>query len=66
MNMSTMEMNRSAAVGSVANVVANVLSMLSAWNDARMTRRELNSLSDCELNDIGLARGDIKRIARGC
>ena len=58
MNMSTMEMNRSAAVGSVANVVANVLSMLSAWNDARMTRRELN--------DIGLARGDIKRIARGC
>jgi len=28
-------------------------------------RRELNSLSDRELNDIGLGRGDIKRIARG-
>lgn len=66
MNMSTMEMNRSAAVGGVGNVVANLFSMLSAWNDARLTRRELNSLSGRELNDIGLARGDIGRIARGC
>ena len=66
MNMSTMEMNRSAAVGGVGNVVANLFSMLSAWNDARLTRRELNNLSDRELNDIGLARGDIGRIARGC
>lgn len=65
MNMSTMEMNRSAAVGGVANVVANFFSMLSAWNDARVTRRELNSLSDRELSDIGLARGDIERIAHG-
>lgn len=65
MNMSTMEMNRGAAVGGVGNVVANLFSMLSAWNDARVTRRELNSLSDRELNDIGLARGDIERIARG-
>jgi uncharacterized protein YjiS (DUF1127 family) len=65
MNMSTMEMNRSAAVGGVGNVVANLFSMLSAWNDARLTRRELNNLSDRELNDIGLARGDIGRIARG-
>ncbi|MFC6462790.1 DUF1127 domain-containing protein [Paracoccus aerius] len=58
-------MNRSVAVGGVGNVVANVFSMLSAWNDARVTRRELNRLSDRELNDIGLCRGDIERIARG-
>ena len=64
MNMSTMEMNRSAAVDGVGNVVANFFSMLSAWNDARTTRRELNSLSDRELNDIGLARGDIERLVR--
>jgi uncharacterized protein YjiS (DUF1127 family) len=63
--MSTMEMNRSVAVGGVGNVVANLFSMLSAWNDARVTRRELNSLSDRELNDIGVFRGDIERIARG-
>jgi uncharacterized protein YjiS (DUF1127 family) len=58
-------MNRGAAVGGVGNVVANLFSMLSAWNDARGTRRELNSLSDRELNDIGVFRGDIERIARG-
>jgi uncharacterized protein YjiS (DUF1127 family) len=66
MNISTMEMNRSAAVGGVGNVVAILFPMLSVWNDARMSRRELNSLSDHKLNDIGLARGDIGRIARGC
>lgn len=65
MTMSTMELNRGAAVGGVGNVVATLFSMLSAWNDARVTRRELNSLSDRELNDIGLARGDIDRVARG-
>ena len=65
MNMSTMEMSRGAAVGGVGNVVANLFSKLSAWNDARVTRRELNGLSDRELNDIGLCRGDIARIARG-
>ena len=63
--MSTMEMNRSIAVGGVGNIVASLFSMLSAWNEARVTRRELNSLSDHELNDIGVFRGDIERIARG-
>lgn len=63
--MSTMEMNRGFAALGVGNVVANVFSTLSAWNDARATRRELNSLSDRELDDIGLGRSDIERIARG-
>ena len=65
MKMSTMELNRSVAVGGVSNVVANFFSMLSTWNDARVTRRELSRLSDRELDDIGLCRGDIERIARG-
>ena len=63
--MSTMELNRSVAGGGVGNVVANFFSILSAWNDARVTRRELSRLSDRELDDIGLCRGDIERIARG-
>lgn len=62
--MSTMETNRGFAVGGVGNVFATVISALSAWNDARATRRELNRLSDRELDDIGLCRGDIDRIAR--
>ena len=65
MEMSTIELNRSVAVGGVGNVVANLFAMLSAWNDTRVTRRELSRLSDRELDDIGLCRGDIERIARG-
>lgn len=33
--------------------------LLSAWNDRRLTRKALGSLSDRELDDIGLWRGMI-------
>ncbi len=36
----------------------------SAWNDARMTRKALGKLSDRELDDIGLCRGEIEMIGR--
>ncbi len=35
-----------------------------AWNEARITRSALSRLSDRELNDIGLTRYDIDRVAR--
>ncbi len=35
------------------------------WNDARTTRNALNSLSERELSDIGLSRGEIETVARG-
>lgn len=62
--MTTIDMNRGQAVGGVCNVVAKLVAMLTAWNDVRVTRRELSRLSDRELDDIGLCRGDIERIAR--
>jgi uncharacterized protein YjiS (DUF1127 family) len=34
-----------------------------AWNDARVTRDSLSELTDRELDDIGLVRGDIDHIA---
>lgn len=34
------------------------------WNRVRQTRNELNSLSNRELNDLGINRGDIPFIAR--
>ncbi len=37
---------------------------IAEWNDARATRKELYKLSEHELNDIGLCRGDIANIAR--
>ena len=35
-----------------------------AWNDARVTRNELRKLSDHELGDLGLTRGDIEVLFR--
>ncbi len=63
--MSTIETNRSVAVGGVGNVVAQITSLIASWRETRMTRRELGRLSDRELDDIGLCRGDIERVARG-
>lgn len=34
------------------------------WRTYRNTVAELNSLSQRELDDLGIGRGDIKRIAR--
>ena len=48
----------------IAKFITNVFSELSNWNNARVTRNELSQLSDRELNDIGLVRGDIDRISR--
>ncbi|RJK99951.1 DUF1127 domain-containing protein [Paracoccus aestuarii] len=64
--MSTIETNRSAvAAGGVGNVVAQIAGLFASWRETRVTRRELGRLSDRELDDIGLCRGDIERIARG-
>lgn len=62
--MSAIEASRGYAVVGVHGVVAKALAILTAWNDTRVTRRELSRLSDRELDDIGLSRGDIERIAR--
>lgn len=41
---------------------STVHSTVSNWNDARVTRNALGKLSDRELDDIGLCRGDIDRL----
>ena len=67
--MAAVEMTRPAPLGAITtyralNGLSNVLALLSAWNDARVTRNALSKLSDRELDDIGLCRGDIEQIAR--
>jgi len=42
----------------------NLLGSIRNWNRARHTRNELFSLSTHELNDLGIARGDIPFIAK--
>ncbi|MEM1073909.1 MAG: DUF1127 domain-containing protein [Pseudomonadota bacterium] len=34
-----------------------------AWNESRLTRNSLSALTDRELEDIGLTRGDIDSVA---
>ena len=61
--MSAVTTNRSASLGA-AGVLGNLVAMLATWNDARVTRKALSKLSDRELDDIGLCRGDIEFIGR--
>lgn len=46
------------------NALSNVFGFLGSWNDARITRNALGKLSDRELDDIGLCRGDIEMLGR--
>ncbi|MFA5539093.1 MAG: DUF1127 domain-containing protein [Gemmobacter sp.] len=48
--------------GRLSHFVQSLFASTAAWNDARLTRRALARLSDRELDDIGLCRGDIDEI----
>lgn len=63
--MSAIDMNRMATGSRSTGFLASILSFLTSWNDSRVTRNSLSRLSDHELDDIGLCRGDIDRVARG-
>jgi len=49
--------------GRLSNLVASTVAVFAGWNDARVTRNALAKLSDRELDDIGLCRGDIETIS---
>jgi uncharacterized protein YjiS (DUF1127 family) len=59
--MTTYDMSRPAARGGFFN---GFFAAVIAWNDARQTRSALERLSDHELADIGLCRGDIDTVAQ--
>lgn len=42
-----------------------LVATLMTWNEQRITRKQLSALSDRELADIGLERGDINAVAQG-
>jgi uncharacterized protein YjiS (DUF1127 family) len=46
--------------GRITDVTAN----MQARRNERLTRQALSSLSDLELKDIGLSRGEIEGVAR--
>ncbi len=43
--------------------LSRIIGAFKEWNDERLTRKALHSLSDRELDDIGLARGDINAVS---
>ncbi|MGX9355404.1 DUF1127 domain-containing protein [Roseobacteraceae bacterium S113] len=49
----------SVFAGRLGAQIVNVFGTIVAWNDARQTRKQLGVLTDRELEDIGLCRGDI-------
>jgi len=67
--MATLDTTRTTyGVATFANrtsaFVAGLAHSISAWNDARITNNALSNLTDRELSDIGLVRGDIDAISR--
>jgi uncharacterized protein YjiS (DUF1127 family) len=60
--MSAFVTNR-AAVSGFTGMLGTIVGVMADWNDARATRKALSKLSDRELDDIGLCRGDIDAIA---
>lgn len=58
--MSVYETHRT--VPHFGGLFGSLVSAMAAWNDARVTRSALSRLSDRELDDIGLSRGDIDAI----
>ena len=51
------------STSAISSFIARSIEAVVAWNDARVTRSALASLSDRELEDIGLVRGDIDAVA---
>lgn len=66
--MSAFNANRAVPLGSVSvfavvTVFERAYDAFVAWRRARATEKALSELSDKQLADIGLARGDIGEVA---
>ncbi|MBD9526514.1 MULTISPECIES: DUF1127 domain-containing protein [Paracoccus] len=62
--MSAIDTNRVHGGTRSFGIGSKFLAAIAAWNDARVTRNELSRLTDRELDDIGLTRGDIESVSR--
>jgi uncharacterized protein YjiS (DUF1127 family) len=62
--MTSIDTTRLSMGGGLMARLFTALHTVRAWNDARKTRQALLRLTEHELDDIGLCRGDIDRISR--
>ena len=49
----------------MTNLINNFLQKIRNYGQYRQSLNELSKLTDRELNDIGIGRGDIHRVAKG-
>jgi uncharacterized protein YjiS (DUF1127 family) len=52
------------AVFAVISFAESAMDRISAEMNRRATIRQINSLSDAMLNDIGLTRGDVEKLVK--
>ena len=50
--------------GALGGTFSGLVARWRAWRSYRATMAALSALSDAELDDIGLTRGEIRRVAR--
>ncbi len=67
--MATYQPARTAPLGAITvfrmvQFVTRSTAGVQAWHSGRVTRKALSRLSNRELDDIGLCRGDIEMIGR--
>lgn len=62
--LDTFRPTAAASNRSFAGIFGSLFAAVTAWNDARITRKSLSQLSARELDDIGLTRADIDSVAR--
>ncbi|MCY4179374.1 MAG: DUF1127 domain-containing protein [Litoreibacter sp.] len=63
--MAVFEPSRALSEGVRANpstLFSRVLGIVMDWNDRRVTRNALHTLSERELSDIGLSRSDVENM----
>ena len=65
--MAAIDITRPLATGllvgiRISHFVSNTYEAIANWHSTRATKNELAKLSNHELADIGLSRGDIDRI----
>jgi len=62
--MAVTETTRAPVGGRFAEISARGIAAVVAWNQRRATRKALSQLTDRQLRDIGLVRGDIDFITK--
>ena len=63
--MTTLTMAAGTSLSGVANWIKKINAKMENRKAVRQAVKDLSALTDYELNDIGISRGDIRAVANG-